>query len=80
MRSQCARLPAAVRNDADTGGYLEVGRSPNHMVQTQAPELKIIRPEAGLLVLFPSYIHHRILPFEADDIRMSVAFDAVPIP
>ncbi|MBT6428550.1 MAG: tetratricopeptide repeat protein [Rhodospirillaceae bacterium] len=73
------RLPAAVRNDNDTGGFLEVGRAPNHIVQTQAPELKIVKPEMGLLVLFPSFVYHRILPFTSPLPRMSVAFDAVPI-
>ena len=72
------RLPDSVRNDQDTGGYLEVGRPPNHIVQSQAPELKIIRPETGLLVLFPSYVYHRVLPFSSSEPRMSVAFDAVP--
>ncbi len=74
------RLPDAVRNDQDTGGYLEVGRAPNHIVQTQPPELKVIKPEMGLLVLFPSYIYHRVLPFSSSAPRMSVAFDAVPLP
>lgn len=73
------RLPDAVRDDSDTAGYLEVGRAPNHIVQDRAPELKIIKPELGLLVLFPSYLYHRILPFRASETRMSVAFDAVPI-
>jgi hypothetical protein len=58
---------------------LEVGRPPNHIVQSQPPELKIIRPETGLLVLFPSYVYHRVLPFSSSEPRMSVAFDAVPV-
>jgi hypothetical protein len=38
-----------------------------------------VRPTEGQLVLFPSYFYHRILPFDADGIRISVAFDVVPI-
>ncbi len=72
------RLPDAVRDDGDTGGYLEVGRPPNHIELTQEPELRIVKPEPGLLVLFPSYVYHRILPFRDSQPRMSVAFDAVP--
>ncbi len=73
------RLPAAVQNQADTDGYLEIGRAPNHMAQRIAPKLKVVRPEMGLLVLFPSYFYHRVLPFKSPETRMSVAFDAVPI-
>ena len=73
------RLPAAVQNQADTDGYLEIGRAPNHMAQRIVPKLKVVRPEMGLLVLFPSYFYHRVLPFKSPETRMSVAFDAVPI-
>ena len=72
-------LPAAVQNQADTDGYLEIGGAPNHMAQRIAPKLKVVRPEMGLLVLFPSYFYHRVLPFKSPETRMSVAFDAVPI-
>ena len=37
-----------------------------------------IRPEPGLLVLFPSYMWHGTVPFSDDAPRLSVAFDLVP--
>jgi tetratricopeptide (TPR) repeat protein len=37
-----------------------------------------VRPEAGLLVLFPSYFWHGTLPFHSEQPRLTVAFDAVP--
>jgi tetratricopeptide (TPR) repeat protein len=37
-----------------------------------------VRPEAGMLVLFPSYFWHGTLPFQSDQPRLTVAFDAVP--
>jgi hypothetical protein len=37
-----------------------------------------IRPEAGLLVLMPSYYVHWTEPLGAPGLRLSVAFDAVP--
>jgi hypothetical protein len=37
-----------------------------------------VRPVEGLLVLFPSYLYHRTIPFEGDAPRISVAFDFVP--
>jgi hypothetical protein len=37
-----------------------------------------VRPEEGLLVLFPSYTWHGTEAFSSDAVRMSVAFDVVP--
>ncbi|MBS0418127.1 MAG: tetratricopeptide repeat protein [Proteobacteria bacterium] len=37
-----------------------------------------VRPEVGLLVLFPSYFWHGTVPFHREQPRLTVAFDAVP--
>ena len=37
-----------------------------------------VRPEAGMLVLFPSYFWHGTVPFHSSQPRLTVAFDAVP--
>jgi Flp pilus assembly protein TadD len=37
-----------------------------------------VRPEAGMLVLFPSYFWHGTVPFSGERTRLTVAFDAVP--
>ncbi|MCH7937472.1 MAG: tetratricopeptide repeat protein [Proteobacteria bacterium] len=39
---------------------------------------RLIRPEEGLMVLFPSYFYHGTIPFETDETRISVAFDLMP--
>ena len=39
-----------------------------------------VKPEPGLLVLFPSYMWHGTLPFGGDRPRLSMAFDLVPAP
>ena len=39
-----------------------------------------VRPEAGMLVLFPSYFWHGTVPFRSPQARLTVAFDAVPEP
>jgi hypothetical protein len=39
---------------------------------------RIIRPEPGMLVLFPSYFWHGTVPFTTGPFRMTVAFDVVP--
>ena len=37
-----------------------------------------VRPEVGMLVLFPSYFWHGTVPFSSNQARLTVAFDAVP--
>lgn len=37
-----------------------------------------VRPEPGMLVLFPSYFWHGTVPFSGERTRLTVAFDAVP--
>ena len=39
---------------------------------------RIIRPQAGQLVIFPSYFWHGTIPFESEAPRLTVAFDALP--
>lgn len=38
----------------------------------------VVRPEVGMLVLFPSYFWHGTVPFTGDQTRLTVAFDLVP--
>ena len=37
-----------------------------------------VRPEEGMMVLFPSYVWHHTIPFESDTDRISIAFDVLP--
>ena len=39
---------------------------------------RIIAPAPGNLVLFPSYFWHGTFPFQSEECRLTVAFDAVP--
>jgi hypothetical protein len=39
---------------------------------------RIEQPKVGRLVIFPSYFWHGTVPFESDQPRLTVAFDAVP--
>ncbi|MFB3078779.1 MAG: putative 2OG-Fe(II) oxygenase [Lysobacterales bacterium] len=41
--------------------------------------VKRIRPEAGLMLLFPSYFYHGTVPFDYDAQRISIAFDILPL-
>jgi tetratricopeptide (TPR) repeat protein len=63
----------------DTGeaGAIEFGRPPPRFSGPEIPEVKLIRPQAGLLVLFPSFFWHRTIPFQGDGKRISIAFDLI---
>lgn len=42
------------------------------------PAQHVIRPEPGMLVLFPSYFWHGTVPFASEQTRLTVAFDVLP--
>ena len=70
-------LPSTLGRGSDRAGWLRLGKPG---IAT-APALKpdhFVRPEAGLLVLFPAYMWHGVEPFESAEPRLSVAFDVVP--
>jgi tetratricopeptide (TPR) repeat protein len=73
-------LPEAVKSagDNDRSGWIRFGRSPLGLGEEDATA-KWIRPEEGVLVLFPSYTWHGTEAFATDAVRMTVAFDAVPV-
>ena len=73
------QLPAGMRANDPAAGALEFGRPPAHMHAPGEPDLRIIEPVAGRLVLFPSWCFHRTLPFSGNGQRISVAFDVVPL-
>lgn len=62
-----------------SSGFLELGRPPTDFHSSVEPKPLLIQPEPGLLVLFPAYVYHRTVPFKADQRRISIAFDMIPI-
>ena len=58
-------------------GFLKFGE-PGPPTAPHLPEEHLVKPEPGLLVLFPSYMWHGTVPFTSDDKRLSCAFDIVP--
>lgn len=65
---------------ADTGceeGVLIFGE-PSIVTQPALRAEHAVRPEVGMLVLFPSYFWHGTVPFAGERTRLTVAFDAVP--
>jgi hypothetical protein len=70
-------LPDCMRSGRTGEGALSFG-APGMLTTPSLPAELSVRPEAGLLVLFPSYFWHGTLPFHSDQPRLTVAFDAVP--
>lgn len=60
-------------------GWFELGRLPDRFHPPPNPATRTIQPREGMMILFPSYFYHRTVPFEATQIRISIAFDAHPL-
>ena len=70
------RLPKVVAApDGEAAGWIEFGK-PYWDFEIRAElEVKLVQPKEGLVLLFPSYVFHRTLPFEGEEDRISIAFD-----
>lgn len=58
-------------------GWLRFGETSLHLGERERTA-RVMQPESGLLVLFPSYFFHGTIPFYGDTPRVTVAFDVVP--
>ncbi len=58
-------------------GWIKFGE-PGPRTSPSLPPEHFVKPEPGLLVLFPSYMWHGTVPFEGKDRRLTMAFDVVP--
>jgi tetratricopeptide (TPR) repeat protein len=70
-------LPDSVRDAGVEEGILTFGQ-PSLITQPPLEARYSVRPEVGMLALFPSYFWHGTTPFSGDAPRLTVAFDAVP--
>jgi predicted Zn-dependent protease len=71
------QLPDSMRAGRTAEGILSFGAPGMITMPSLTAELSV-RPEVGLLVLFPSYFWHGTLPFHSEQPRLTVAFDVVP--
>ncbi|MEN9230247.1 MAG: TIGR02466 family protein [Thermostichus sp. DG02_5_bins_236] len=75
------QVPQSVGEDpADPSGWLEFGAYPERFPFVASPQHSLVRqvqPQPGLLVLFPSHLWHRTIPFVGTEPRISIAFDIV---
>lgn len=70
-------LPPEVGGDSDAGA-LAFG-VPDAALKLDLAPRRVVRPQGGMLVLFPSYFWHGTMPFESASHRLTLAFDAAPL-
>ena len=68
-------LPPALGAGDDPAGWIEFGQPHRGLPQLDDARLLRIRPQEGVLLLFPSYVYHRTLPFAGAGERISISFD-----
>ncbi len=71
--------PTITDDDREWAGWFEVGRPPADLPVVAESESTMIKPEPGLLLLFPSYLFHRTVPVRGAETRISIAFDVEPL-
>ncbi|HWE45483.1 MAG TPA: putative 2OG-Fe(II) oxygenase [Caulobacteraceae bacterium] len=71
------RLPKDALDSDAREGWIKFGEPPFKTVPAQPPA-HFVRPEPGLLVLFPSYMWHGTVPFTTAEDRLTIAFDVLP--
>ena len=69
-------VPPAVEDGHS--GWLKFGETGLHLGEREQIT-HMVRPEPGLLVLFPSYFYHGTVPFCDAQHRTTIAFDIVPV-
>lgn len=71
------QVPNEVALSSTDAGGLKFGE-PDIDIGDAGVARRRIRPEAGKLILFPSYMWHGTIPFDSNEPRVTVAFDVIP--
>jgi len=66
-------VPSFKKNE----GAIEFSLNGNKYYDAESPKV-VHLPKTGDIVLFPSSLHHRTIPFSSDTDRISIAFDLAP--
>ena len=72
-------LPEEVHDDSDESGFIQFGCPLDELGIELSPR-RVVRPQVGTLVLFPSYMWHGTIPFTSDQPRITVACDILSPP
>ncbi|TFH74675.1 tetratricopeptide repeat protein [Gammaproteobacteria bacterium LSUCC0112] len=70
-------LPDVVTKNNAKEGWIRFGQ-PGSPVQPAQAAQHFVKPEPGMLVLFPSYMWHGTVPFSGQQSRLTVAMDIIP--
>lgn len=75
-----AQIPDAVVTGRDSGGCIAFGLPDGLIGADSAAQFgeDLVRPQPGLLMLFPSHSYHRTFPHGTADRRLCVSFDIWP--
>lgn len=73
-----ASVPPETRAGDSKAGWIKFGEPP-FPTRTDTSPQKWIQPEAGILVLFPSYLWHGTEPISGNATRVTAPFDVVPV-
>ncbi|WP_342316561.1 putative 2OG-Fe(II) oxygenase [Lysobacter sp. FW306-1B-D06B] len=71
--------PAIGDDDATHAGWIEFGRPFANLPSPPDTALRRVRPQVGTLLLFPSYLFHRTLPYAGEGERISISFDLAAV-
>lgn len=71
-------VPQVCRGHSSRQGWLKLGEPTEDFGSRYAPR-RYIQPAPGRLVLFPSYLWHGTVPFESEQVRITIAFDVAPL-
>jgi uncharacterized protein (TIGR02466 family) len=75
-------VPDPEADEDPRAGWIEFNR-PGYGIPALGGEagIEVIRPEPGMVILFPSYVWHGTIPFSGTGQRISIAFDLhLPVP
>ncbi|MCR9256154.1 MAG: tetratricopeptide repeat protein [Alphaproteobacteria bacterium] len=74
-----AEMPEEPADPGSRAGWIEVGRPRDDLAGDDWPATRFVQSRTGHLVLFPSYVYHRTVPFEGTGRRVSFGFDFIPL-
>lgn len=71
-------VPATITDDSEAG-WISFGPPGYSLPSPPDIRIRTLKPVAGCMFLFPSYLWHHTVPLKSGDDRISIAFDIVPV-
>lgn len=73
-----AKVPESIIGCPQQKGWVKLGEPGLSMVEPMGAD-KIVQPEEGMMIRFPSYFWHGTNPFESNEERITVPIDLIPV-